>query len=89
MLDALRFGGERPRLVHRLDKDTSGVLVLARTARGDRAYRRLAAGEVRKLYWAVVVGVPATAAGRIEQPLSKRFGAIGERMAADEAGRPP
>ena len=48
-----------------------------------------AAGEVRKLYWAVVVGVPATAAGRIEQPLSKRFGAIGERMAADEAGAPP
>ena len=89
MLDALRFGGERPRLVHRLDKDTSGVLVLARTARAATVLTAaFAAGEVRKLYWAVVVGVPATAAGRIEQPLSKRFGAIGERMAADEAGRP-
>ena len=88
MLDALRFGGERPRLVHRLDKDTSGVLVLARTARAATVLTAaFAAGEVRKLYWAVVVGVPATAAGGIEQPLSKRFGAIGERMAADEAGR--
>jgi 23S rRNA pseudouridine955/2504/2580 synthase len=89
MLDALRFGGERPRLVHRLDKDTSGVLVLARTGRAATALTAaFASGEVRKLYWAVVVGLPATAAGRIEQPLSKRFGAIGERMTADEAGRP-
>ena len=89
MLDALRFGGERPRLVHRLDKDTSGVLVLARTARAATALTAaFASGKVRKLYWAVVVGVPATAVGRIEQPLSKRFGAIGERMMADEAGRP-
>ncbi len=88
MLDALRFGGERPRLVHRLDKDTSGVLVLARTARVATALAAaFASGKVRKLYWAVVVGVPATAVGRIEQPLSKRFGAIGERMMADEAGR--
>ena len=64
MLDALRFGGERPRLVHRLDKDTSGVLVLARTARAATALTAaFRAGEVRKLYWAVVVGVPASAGG--------------------------
>src|SRR5882757_4492534 len=60
MLDALRFGAaERPRLVHRLDKDTSGVLVLARHA---AAAARLAAAfrerTTRKLYWAVTVGVP-------------------------------
>ncbi len=89
MLDALRFGGDRPRLVHRLDKDTSGVLMLARTAHAATALTRaFASGQVRKLYWAVVVGVPAAAHGRIEQPLSKRFGAIGERMTVDEAGRP-
>jgi 23S rRNA pseudouridine955/2504/2580 synthase len=89
MLDALRFGGERPRLVHRLDKDTSGVLALARTAQAATTLAAsFASGEVDKLYWAIVVGVPASATGRIEQPLSKRFGAIGERMTADEAGRP-
>jgi 23S rRNA pseudouridine955/2504/2580 synthase len=89
MLDALRFGGERPRLVHRLDKDTSGVLVLARTTRAATALTAsFASGKVHKLYWAIVVGVPATANGRIEQPLSKRFGAIGERMTADGTGRP-
>jgi 23S rRNA pseudouridine955/2504/2580 synthase len=89
MLDALRFGGERPRLVHRLDKDTSGVLALARTGRAATALTAaFRSGRVRKLYWAVVVGVPSSPAGRIEQPLSKRFGAIGERMSGDEAGRP-
>ena len=89
MLDALRFGGERPRLVHRLDKDTSGVLVLARTARAasavTAAFRN---GEVKKLYWAVVAGVPNPPIGRVEQPLAKRLGSAGERVAADEAGRP-
>ena len=89
MLDALRFGGERPRLVHRLDKDTSGVLVLARTGRAATALTAaFRSGKVRKLYWAVVVGVPSSPAGRIERPLSKRFGAIGERMMADDEGRP-
>jgi 23S rRNA pseudouridine955/2504/2580 synthase len=89
MLDALRFRRERPRLVHRLDKDTSGVLVLARTAQAATALTAsFASGKVHKLYWAIVVGVPATATGRIQQALSKRFGAIGERMTADEAGRP-
>jgi 23S rRNA pseudouridine955/2504/2580 synthase len=60
MLDALRCGGERPRLVHRLDRDTSGVLLLARTAAAAahlaRAFRDRS---VSKLYWALVIGVPA------------------------------
>ena len=73
MLDAA-LRRERPRLVHRLDKDTSGVLVLARTAQAATALTAaFASGKVHKLYWAIVVGVPATATGRIEQPLSKRF----------------
>ena len=82
MLDALSFGAdERPRLVHRLDKDTSGVLLLAR---GAAAARRLAAafraGEARKLYWAATVGVPKPAHGRIDQPLGKVAGQRGERV---------
>lgn len=84
MLDALRFGArERPRLVHRLDKDTSGVLVLARNA---AAARKLTAAfrskEARKLYWAVVVGVPRPAEGAIDLALAKRFGRGGEKVSA-------
>ncbi len=64
MLDGLRFGAERPRLVHRLDRDTSGVLVLARTP-GSAA--KLAAAfrgrDVEKTYWAVVAGRPVPVGG--------------------------
>ncbi|NNG05559.1 MAG: RluA family pseudouridine synthase, partial [Inquilinus sp.] len=91
MLDALRFGAaERPRLVHRLDRDTSGVLVLARNA---RAAREIAAGfrgkDVTKLYWAAVVGVPREARGIVDLALAKRAGAAragGEAMVADAEG---
>lgn len=86
MLDALRFDAkERPRLVHRLDKDTSGVLLLARSA---KAASVLSAGfrfrEARKLYWAVVAGCPHPAAGRIANRIGKKAGAHGERMAEDQ-----
>jgi 23S rRNA pseudouridine955/2504/2580 synthase len=77
MLDGLRFGfEERPRLVHRLDKDTSGLLLVARTG---QAAKRLSESfrdrETEKLYWAVVVGVPPRAEGAIDLPLAKRPGA--------------
>ena len=77
MLDALRFGyEERPRLVHRLDKDTSGLLLIARTG---QAAKRLAEAfrdrETEKLYWAVVVGAPPKTEGAIDLPLAKRPGA--------------
>lgn len=85
MLDALRFGGERPKLVHRLDKDTSGVLLLGRTA---SAAAKLAAGfrsrAAQKLYWAVVVGVPKMRQGRIDAPLAKMAGRMGDKVAVDE-----
>lgn len=72
MLDALARGGERPRLVHRLDRDTSGVLVLARTAAVARelmhAFQQHA---VRKLYWAIVQGNPDRNAGIIDLRLGK------------------
>jgi 23S rRNA pseudouridine955/2504/2580 synthase len=89
MLDALAFAGDRPRLVHRLDKDTSGVLVLARSraaaAHLAAAFRRAC---VHKLYWALVAGLPRPAQGRIEVALAKRPAQGGEKVVADEAGRP-
>ena len=90
MLDALRFdGSERPRLVHRLDKDTSGILVLARSISAatflTRAFREKA---TRKTYWAVVAGVPKLRQGRIDLALAKTPGRGGERVRADaEEGR--
>ncbi|MFQ5984196.1 MAG: RluA family pseudouridine synthase, partial [Alphaproteobacteria bacterium] len=90
MLDALRFEApERPRLVHRLDKDTSGVLVLARgqpaAAALAKAFRRR---EVKKVYWALVVGRPPKVEGRVDLKLTKRPGRGGERVAPDSrAGR--
>jgi 23S rRNA pseudouridine955/2504/2580 synthase len=93
LLDALRFGSaERPRLVHRLDKDTSGVLVIARTAAAAgflaRAFRDK---RTRKTYWAIVVGVPKLPRGRIDLALAKTPGHGeahgGERVRADEEGR--
>jgi 23S rRNA pseudouridine955/2504/2580 synthase len=83
MLDALRFGApDRPRLVHRLDRDTSGVLLLARTpgvaARLASSFR---GRDVQKTYWAVVVGRPVPVEGRIDLPLVRIGGARGERTA--------
>jgi 23S rRNA pseudouridine955/2504/2580 synthase len=74
LLDALRErGDERPRLVHRLDRDTSGVLVVARSARAaTRLTGLFREGRVRKLYWAVVKGVPHPASGLIDASLAKR-----------------
>ncbi len=85
LLDALRFGNdERPRLVHRLDRDTSGVLLIARTAAAaaflTRAFRDRA---TRKIYWALVAGRPKPAQGRIDLALAKRSGAGGERVRPD------
>src|SRR6185369_12151519 len=83
MLDALRFDAtERPRLVHRLDRDTSGVLVLGRNARATSKLAEAFRGKTaRKLYWALVVGVPNPRQGRIDMKLAKESGAGGERMA--------
>ena len=83
MLEGLRaFGEHKPRLVHRLDRDTSGVILVARTA-GVAA--KLAAAfrtrEVHKTYWAVVVGRPVPVEGRIEADLVCVDGFRGERTA--------
>jgi 23S rRNA pseudouridine955/2504/2580 synthase len=87
MLDGLRFEArERPRLVHRLDKDTSGIMLLARTAKAATALTRaFREDRVAKIYWAIVVGVPSESLGRIELPLAKRGRPGGERVQVDEA----
>lgn len=83
MLAALRFGREDdPRLVHRLDKDTSGLMVLARTGRAAAALGRLFRSRaVEKTYVAVVAGRPDPLAGTIRYGLVKAGGkGEGERM---------
>ena len=85
LAEALRFDAVvPPRLVHRLDKDTSGVLLLARHGTAARwLARAFRDGVVAKTYWAVVVGVPRPAAGEIDRALAKGGG----RMGADTEGR--
>ncbi len=92
MLDALRFGAaERPRLVHRLDKDTSGVLLLGRTARATAHLAEIFRGKnAVKTYWALTVGVPHPEKGLIDLAVAKRAAGPGarEKMMPDaEAGK--
>jgi 23S rRNA pseudouridine955/2504/2580 synthase len=89
MLEALRFDGpEPPRLVHRLDRDTSGVLLLARSRASAAALgKAFRSREARKLYWAIVVGAPEPRSGRIDLPVAKLPGRAGEKMAVDEEGQ--
>ncbi len=89
LMEGFRQGAtDKPRLVHRIDMDTSGLLVLARTA-GTAA--KLASAfrgrHVLKTYWAVVAGRPSPQEGRLDLPLVK-FGGLrgGERVAVAEAG---
>jgi 23S rRNA pseudouridine955/2504/2580 synthase len=90
LAEALRFEArEPPRLVHRLDKDTSGVLLLARHVVAARRLARLfRAGEVGKTYWAVVVGAPRPRAGVIDRPLAKRAQAGSEKVGEDARAKP-
>jgi 23S rRNA pseudouridine955/2504/2580 synthase len=75
----------RPRLVHRLDKDTSGVLLIARTPGAAASFsKRFASRSARKVYWALVVGNPALSEGVIDAPLAKQPGTGGEKMHIDE-----
>ena len=73
MLDALRFESEhRPRLVHRIDRDTSGLLLLARTPGvAGKLAALFRSRDVRKTYWAVVVGRPHPLEGVIDLPLAR------------------
>ena len=88
--DALHFGAPaRPRLVHRLDKDTSGVLLLGRSAEAaNRLTRTFRAQDTQKIYWALTAGVPEPSAGRIARPLGKRKRGGGEKMGETPDGKP-
>lgn len=91
-LDGLLMGlgvelGERPLLVHRLDRDTSGVIVIAKRRAVASALGKLfATRAVKKTYWAIVQGVPKPLQGRIEVALIKAKGPEGDRMRASTEG---
>ncbi len=86
--EALKFDyDEKPRLVHRLDRDTSGVLLLARTRLAAKALTAaMRHRETRKIYWALVAGVPTPYLGEIKYGLVKAGGrgasGEGEKMIA-------
>ncbi|AVM75198.1 RluA family pseudouridine synthase [Magnetospirillum gryphiswaldense] len=89
-LDALKFGWSMaPRLAHRLDRDTSGCLLLGRH---DKSIKRLGKmfmqGRVEKAYWTVVHGTPPEDTGEISAPIHKVTGKGGWRIIIDAAGQP-
>jgi 23S rRNA pseudouridine955/2504/2580 synthase len=78
------YGHEAPKLTHRLDKDTSGVLVLAKSREAAAGLaEQFAERQAEKTYWAVVVGKPPKPRGRVEASLLK----VGERMEVDPSGQ--
>jgi tRNA pseudouridine32 synthase/23S rRNA pseudouridine746 synthase len=90
-LPHFRFGFQRPPLpVHRLDRDTSGCLLLARNPKAHKRFQRaFEEKKVRKTYVAVLDGVPAEKEGTIDLPLGKVSSAAeGWRMVHDPNGRP-
>ncbi|MBV8685585.1 MAG: RNA pseudouridine synthase [Alphaproteobacteria bacterium] len=90
-LKHFRFGFQRaPLPVHRLDRDTSGCLLLARNPKAHKRFQRAFEDKkVAKTYLAVLDGVPEREAGRIEIPLRKVSSeAEGWRMVGDPAGKP-
>ena len=91
LLDALQYEAEgRPKLVHRLDKDTSGALLVARTSRAAAFFAKAFSGRTaRKVYWALIVDVPSIDDGMIELPIAKQPGTGGEKMHVDEENGAP
>jgi len=90
LLDFLKFDYEqRPKIVHRLDKDTSGVLVLARkTNVAAKLSEMFRSKEAEKIYWSVVIKTPKIKEGKINMPLLKRdTGAGKEKVVYDEEGQ--
>lgn len=81
----LEKDGMPPRLIHRLDRDTSGLLLAARSA---EAVRRLGKNfkdrRVHKVYWAVTVGMPEEGEGTVKAPIAKARGPIKDKMAIDD-----
>ncbi|MEZ5896093.1 MAG: RluA family pseudouridine synthase [Parvularculaceae bacterium] len=90
MLASLEKNGERPLLVHRLDQDTGGLLVLAKSRQAARELGHAFQGrDVSKTYWALCLGVPRPREGTIDLPIAKKPLKIGariqERMSPDDS----
>ena len=88
--DALKFGLPRsPTLAHRLDRDTSGCLVLGRHPKALRKLGKLFSdGKVEKTYWALCKGVPEKLSGTIDAPLKKEQRGKGWRVEIADDGQP-
>jgi 23S rRNA pseudouridine955/2504/2580 synthase len=88
MLESLGLElGERPRLVHRLDRDTSGVIVIAKRRAIAAALGKLfATRAVKKTYWAAVRGVPSPLQGKVDVALVKAKGPRGDQVRPSEEG---
>ncbi|MEL6244402.1 MAG: RluA family pseudouridine synthase [Pseudomonadota bacterium] len=86
MLGGLSDGEHRPKLVHRLDRDTSGVLLVAKhPAAAARLGNLFRSREMAKVYWAVTVGVPHPSAGQLRGWMAK---GIGSEEEAERGQRP-
>jgi RluA family pseudouridine synthase len=86
--DSLLF---RPSLVHRIDRDTSGVVLIAKTKRAlDRMLSLLQGGKIEKAYLAVTVGTPAPETGTVRKKLLRAEGATkrSEKVVVDPSGQP-
>jgi tRNA pseudouridine32 synthase/23S rRNA pseudouridine746 synthase len=89
-LPALAIGGFAPVAAHRLDRDTSGCLAIARSRRGAKwLSAAFSGGGAEKIYWAILSALPAQPSGLIDAPLAKiSSAAAGWRMIVDPAGKP-
>lgn len=89
-LESLAFGFRRwPKAVHRLDRDTSGCLLLSRNPKAHARFQKsFEERGVEKIYWAVVNGVPAEESGMVDAALSKvSTREAGWRMVVDPKGK--
>ena len=80
--------GNKPHLVHRLDRDTTGIMVLAKNANAAAKIAKCFQNRsIKKIYWAVALGVPKHESGRIDLSVEKSKGKLGEMMMPDEEGK--
>lgn len=88
MLEALAKGDTRPVLVHRLDRDTSGVLLIAKNRRTAAELGEIfRSRQAKKIYWALVEGVPKPAQGRVSLYLAKGAGMGDDRSPGRPSGK--
>ena len=89
MLAGMEKNGERPRLVHRLDKDTGGLLLIGKTRKATQSLAdAFKHKRVEKTYWALTAGVPRPRQGTIDAPVGKQeTGDAGERVTVGEGGK--